>query len=767
MKEKQLKLIIGSLLHDIGKVLYRAKDGRNHSTSGTEFLRDEIGIMDSDILDQVQYHHAALLKKSGVADDSLSYITYIADNISSFSDRRTKETEQTGFDKNMSLESIFNILNGNHGKSRYQPKTLERNAGMNMPTEQPIVYDESFYQMIACNIKDILKQMDYKDTYVNSLLEVLEANLSYIPSSTSRAETADISLFDHMKLTAAIASCILEFLEEKGISDYKTELFLESDKFYKNKVFLLYSMDVSGIQSFIYHQYGNENVLKNLRARSFYLEIILENMIDDLLDMIGLSRANLIYSGGGHAYLLLPNTEKVKSNIKSFGQSRNEWFREYFKADLFVAGGYASCSANDLKNDPAGSYRDIFHRVSEKLSEQKVHRYNATQILELNRENRKEDERECRICHRSDRLTKDNLCEICDGLIQLAGNILTKPFFTVLSEKENGTGITIGSERYLLTDTKEKLQKRIASQPEYVRAYCKNKMYVGDSVATKLWVGDYCAAGTLSELVDAGKGIKRLGVLRADIDNLGQAFVQGFSEKYQTLSRAATFSRKLSLFFKLYINDILEHGSYSLDGEKPMRNISIIYSGGDDVFVVGAWKDILEFSVDLHNNLKEFSQNTLTISAGFGVFQDKYPISYIADQTGALEDYSKDLEGKNAITLFDKENRYSWDVFINQVLGEKFQLIYEFFTVSVERGKNFLYNMLSLMREREEKINLARFAYFLARLEPDEKASELQKEIYKKFSRKVYEWMLDEEDCRQTITAIYIYAYLVREEEDK
>lgn len=268
MRDQQLKVIIGSLLHDMGKVRYRAKDGRNHSISGVDFLQDEVGIKDADILDQVRYHHATLLKKSGVSKDSLCYITYIADNISSFSDRRAKEEEQIGFDKNMALESVFNLLNGNHGNAKYSPKTLSRKDGINMPTEKLIIYDDSFYQKISDNIQEVLKNLKYTDEYVNSLLEVLEANLSFVPSSTAKAEVADISLFDHMKMTSAIASCILDYLEENNISDYEKELLQGAEKFYDKQVFLLYSMDVSGIQSFIYHQYGNENVLKKIKEEN-------------------------------------------------------------------------------------------------------------------------------------------------------------------------------------------------------------------------------------------------------------------------------------------------------------------------------------------------------------------------------------------------------------------------------------------------------------------------------------------------------------------
>ena len=41
MTDEKIKLIIGSLLHDIGKVVYReGDDRRNHSISGYDFLKE-------------------------------------------------------------------------------------------------------------------------------------------------------------------------------------------------------------------------------------------------------------------------------------------------------------------------------------------------------------------------------------------------------------------------------------------------------------------------------------------------------------------------------------------------------------------------------------------------------------------------------------------------------------------------------------------------------------------------------------------------------
>lgn len=40
MNEMQYQIVIGGLLHDIGKVVYRSGDGRSHPESGCEFLQD-------------------------------------------------------------------------------------------------------------------------------------------------------------------------------------------------------------------------------------------------------------------------------------------------------------------------------------------------------------------------------------------------------------------------------------------------------------------------------------------------------------------------------------------------------------------------------------------------------------------------------------------------------------------------------------------------------------------------------------------------------
>lgn len=819
MTEENVKLAIGALLHDIGKLLYRYNDGRNHSRSGYEYLKDVVHIEDREILEQVLYHHASLLKNARIENNSLAYITYIADNIASASDRRKTQEEEPGFDREMSLQSIFNLLNCNDEKLCYSPEQLNEN--INYPTSVSTGFDEIFYGKIVNEIEKNLRGITWNKNYLNSLLEVLEAQLSYIPSSTMKSEVADISLYDHVKLTAAIAASIKEWLDENNISDYKETLFKGATGFYGKKVFLLFSMDMSGIQDFIY-TIASKNALKMLRSRSFYLEIFMENLIDELLDYIGMSRSNLIYSGGGHAYIITANTENIKQKIVEFELKINEWLLDEFKTALFLGCGYAECSANELHNEPEGTYRQIFKNVSKMISQKKMKRYSAAQIIKLNSKGKKDGTRECRVCRRASKLLEDDdICSVCNAMIDMSQNILYEGFYIVTENPKDKAALPLPFGRYLVAYNKEELlEKMKQDDSSYIRAYTKNKSYTGFKVVKKLWVGDYTLGDSFEKLAKKSEGINRIAVFRADVDNLADAFVNGFvsekyGEKYMTISRTATFSRKMSMFFKYHINYILENGEFYIVDKKKEdkgkkgkrnRNATIVYSGGDDIFVVGSWDDVVGFAVDLQKSLKEFSQDTLTISGGIGIYPAKYPINNMARLTGELEDCSKkykepekkiglckdcnksgncskecEKKSKNAITLFTppqekSENNglsltqdmtFSWKDFENNVVKIKLNFLKKFFVKTPEKGKAFLYRILELIRGMEDdKINLARLAYTLARLEEalkkDKEAGQIKEINF--FSSTIYKWIGCEKDRKEFIAAIYLYVYLIRDE---
>ena len=140
MNEKETKLIIAAILHDIGKVIYReGNDVRKHSISGYDYLKDT-GITDKEILDAVKYHHAQSLKNADIEDNSLSYIVYMADNIASATDRRERMEEEKGFEISAPLESVFNILNHNDGHMYYKPSFLNPDDDINYPSNTCLLY---------------------------------------------------------------------------------------------------------------------------------------------------------------------------------------------------------------------------------------------------------------------------------------------------------------------------------------------------------------------------------------------------------------------------------------------------------------------------------------------------------------------------------------------------------------------------------------------------------------------------------------------------
>jgi len=796
MTQSDINLTVSALLHDIGKVVYRAGESdERHSISGAKFLKEKAGINDETILNPVRYHHAMDLRNADLDEKDSSYIVYMADNISSAIDRRESESGENGFDKTVPLAPVFNLMNKNHSSMYYSPYTDPER--IHYPEEQRIDFSVDAYKEVLDRISDNIKGVDtFSEEYLSSLIEVLEANLSFVPSSTSKGEVPDISLFDHSRLTAAFALALKAYLDDRKYS-YKEKCFIKQDELKGENCFLLASLDISGIQKFIY-TISTKDALKSLRARSFYLDFLMEDLVDELLKAENLCRANLTYCGGGHAYIILPNTESAKETFDKFVSETNAWFINEFKNALYIAGAYSECSMDSLRNEPNGSYAEIYRNISRTMSDRKMHRYSADDIRKMNAESPDDFTRECSSCKRLGKLIKvededsENetyLCPTCYALKNLSKNIQYSNFFAVVDDdSEDLLKLPFGKSLKPLKDEKE--VRELESSPSLERVYSTNKMYTGRHISTKIWVGNYFnkEARSFGELAEKSTGgFKKIGVLRADVDNLGQVFVSGFSNKenndrYVTISRTSTFSRQMSLFFKHYINYILANPEYTITGvKKEMRNAAVVYSGGDDVFLVGAWDDILEAAVDLRNAFRKYTESTLSISAGIGIYDDSYPISVIADEVAEMEEKSKHLKDKDAITLFeDGEKHYDaetktnvsdgtmhWDELLDKVIGEKYKALESYLMSFEDRGNSFLYHILDLIRHvKEDKINFARYVYYLARLEPAKEASSEQKKSYREFSKNMYAWIQDEKDSRELKMAINIYVYLHRKEEE-
>ncbi len=798
------KVASGALLHDIGKVVQRASRNKElmHSIVGREYL--ETYIEDKDILDCVSYHHRQRLTEAKVAPNSPAYVVYLANNISSgfFDYEHEEELEDSWYSK--SLDCIYNILN-NQNKDYIYPLHTMKEDKPHYPESGKAKGQYADYDRLLSDYSQGLKDLKLKPEYLNSLLELNEAYLSFVPASAQAGEPSDISLYDHSKTTAAIAACIVLYLEGKGIQDYRETLFDQEDSFYDLEAFSIVSLDISGIQQFIYN-IPSDGALKSLRSRSFYLEIMLENVTDEILNLYKLPKANLIYSGGGHAYILLPHLPEKRDELKAAIANMNKQLLKMFGTALFIAYGYQSCSAKELMSitDKPESYSDIFRSLGCSLAQDKLRRYSAEQLLDLNSLRSDTSGRECHICGKTASLTEfedKTVCSICLSFIQLS-NELIKPntVYAVLRQQPASPSLQLLSATekgyYLLPVKYQQAMEILKKEPDnVVRFYSKNTYRTDLPYSSRIWMGDFSAKTedgnlkTFAELAEASQGIERIGVLRADVDSLGSAFLRGFVReeqenkyKYVNITRTSALSRSLSAYFKYFINGLLAEskGSLLTGEDKNEVNIVVVYSGGDDMFLVGAWDEVLSCGIELQRSFSRYTGGALTLSAGFGVFPPKYPISQMAQETAKLEEKAKEhthqYGQKNSISLFGLEmeggrleakHTYDWDTFENKVIAEKLRLLQNLSGLKEDTGNTFLYSILYLLRQAGERINVARLAYLLARHKPDRRAPKEVHQAYEEFTRQVYRWSLDKEERQQLITAMQIYIYTRRQSKEE
>lgn len=863
MDKVKYNVIMAGLLHDTCKLILRSEPQRkNHSQAGTEFLARYISDT-PEILRAVKYHHASELKQAKLSADDISYIVYEADNIASSTDRRPNESGESGFNAKAPLESVFNVFgkvndgveqkakaeisdrleisdklkisnkleikdeaenNSAREKTGFQLlRLMERRDRMAYPAPASSLQSTAEgYASLRQYLEKNFAECPPDKMSPNELLQVWEAIGSYIPASTARGEVADISLYDHQKLTAAIGACMYDYFQLQEIEDYREYCFAgaKQQSFRQEPVYLLVGADLSGIQNFLY-TIPSKGALKSLRGRSFYLDLLLENVADEILEILELSRCNLLYSGGGGFYLLLPNTSRTLDVLGEVNKAVNNWLLKYFGSRLYLSMGWAECSAADFKigesdQNPLGVR---YQQIHDQLDQDKHARYNVEQLTQLfnphsvlNRT--KDGTRECSICHTSSaELMKYDAagesdtwaCRTCRNLRGLGEKLLKHNLLVVTdnllarAEAYSLPVPSVSGEKYITSLGHDKLEE---AREHIRRVYCKNEMNTGNKMATRLWMGDYVTRSDYNNTMELEElaglaggssdkaGIKRLGVMRADVDNLGAAFMAGFSGQYATLGRSAVLSRQLSLFFKMYVNTLcagevnglqeMQHSRFYLfDAAKDKaRKVHIVYSGGDDMFIVGAWDELIELAVDIRRAFARFTNGKLTFSAGIGLFDSKCPMAEMARQSGALESAAKSLPEKDGIALFgvpDSESNknyevavYKWQDFTEKVCGEKLAFCRQYLgypgNEAPERltaGKSLLYRLMELLIDTKGKINLARFAYAIARLEPKENS--LSYGSYQKVRKQFYQWYKQEDDRKQLITALELIIYSIRE----
>ncbi len=550
------------------------------------------------------------------------------------------------------------------------------------------------------------------------------------------------------------------FQEEKGkISGLSSDYILDREE----KRYLLVGGDISGIQDFIY-TVTYRAALKGLRGRSFYLMLLTEYVVSKLLENLGLTRASIIYQGGGSFYLLAQNTKRAKEEIRSLAKNINEWLLREHDGKLFMAIDYIELSGNAFipqrhkrdSDDDVLSITEAWEDLNGKLDLIKRRKF-ADIIGAPTFEPIKLNERgvPCRVCGTVTRKVKSvldeelgekfDICDNCDSLIRL-GQRLPQTEFLLLWEGTRPDGIKILDVTFTVNRSPERAD----------RVYSINAIE-HDFIPFPLGIYPQ-KAETFENMVKKSIGAPLLGTLRADVDNLGRIFQIGIPEKLRSLSRIATMSRFLSLFFTQGVASICKGNipegveAFNLKGQRGERSVAIVYAGGDDLFITGAWSDVTEIAFEIRRAFGKFTCENpdIGISAGVVLTSHDYPIYRIAMLSGEAEEKAKanrDREGrKDSLTLFyfvppEKEKKFGeirqtlrwgeWEVLIKEVFMKlvKFGEIKEGRFMSLF-SRGMLFRLLGAARMSEERGHyvLPIVAYTLSRSRPkfDEEKREME-----------------------------------------
>ena len=214
----------------------------------------------------------------------------------------------------------------------------------------------------------------------------------------------------------------------------------------------------------------------------------------------------------------------------------------------------------------------------------------------------------------------------------------------------------------------------------------KKKMYQPERVTA-----------SFSGLAKAARGIELIGCLRMDVDDFGDLFSGELVKS--GVAALSNLSRSMNLFFKGYLNEICgmnlgglsaeDHPDSPLDitGKKAFktdyRYVSIVYAGGDDLFIVGAWDDVTELAFDINTCFREFSCSNpkVHLSAGVTLHKPKFPLYQMARMAKNAEEVAKANEWgkpgkkreKESLSLFYTHTLARHNAFLNDRINRENQ----------------------------------------------------------------------------------------------
>lgn len=575
---------------------------------------------------------------------------------------------------------------------KYPDQAVQPDQWTHLVADAPLVSEyEKLGQGLLDEIAALPPALALSDLIV-CLMTLLERYTANVPSATNLRHP-DISLFDHLRTTAAIAQALWLHLEASG---EKRVALSEKDP---QARWTLVCGDFSGIQKFIYNL-TNKGAAKGLRGRSFYVSYFCRVCADFILRQLGLTRAALLYNSGGKFYMLLPR--HMEAQLQAARKAVNGWLLDHFGADLFFGLGLADITAGMFQQGRMDQAWTAAALALEKDRRQKFREFLSPGFFAPNHKGFT-PQHSCPICgSRNMKAAGQESCADCKKLMDLGRRLKdAQAILTVWGEESENTArqafgppvvsILEASGFFLNAADLEKLPelKGLDGECVFLNEQSDQRfetLPLPECGVCALYVGKWDPnreieeptaegyPGDFKRYADKARGIKRLGVLRMDVDNLGDVFIRGLSfpqrhplrvngaEKagwgdvvydesgkptrrpMASISRMATLSRQLNHFFSAHVPGLLE--------QERFNRCQVIYAGGDDLFIIGSWDQMPELAETIRAEFRSFCcQNPdFTISGGLILQKEKYPIYKGAELAGNAESAGKTVRYKRGET---------------------------------------------------------------------------------------------------------------------
>ncbi len=637
-------LALGGLFHDVGKLLDRAGEkaegkegfGYAHAELSYKFiervLKNKLSPDDYQKVLDSAFHHKPKNQEQKL---------YQVADINS-SKERSQEQEDISDKAIKRLRPIFlglevDFFNSQLDKEYYiELNKLELTKNVLFPKEGTPV---DKYADILKAFESELKKVDFSDLH-KAFLKVYHLFYKYcwcVPASTYDRERGtrhypDISLFDHSRMVSAIA-CALSTNKER---------------------FLLVDGDISGIQEFLFSLTNIKGVAKRLRGRSFFLSVLPHLVARALLKELEYPLCNLIYAGGGKFLALFGYEEGIEDKLRGFAKRVEEALIREFGGKLGFVLSWVDTREEGLSGE---GFRETMKRLHERISLQKKRKFSLT--MEVFEELAYgQGDGMCPSCMWGMVEEGKEVCKWCEVFLEL-GNALTKAkyiaFDTHMWLNRWGFYLEGIGGVYLLEEPEEDLEEvYLINHTDFLEKGADGFLFFANYVPKN----EEGSTLDFERLSEKAKGDKKIAFARGDVDFLGLIFQ---SIKEYSLSRLATLSRSLDLFFSGYLNEFLK-GS----------DIYTLYAGGDDFFLIGPWDQLVEKILELKVDFDKYTAYNplLNFSVGFHIDRPEVPVRF-AGEFAEVEEKSVKREKTRIISEGEKSEGLPHFSILNEILTQE------------------------------------------------------------------------------------------------